>query len=569
MRRSPNAAQRAYLEAVAAAAADSPPAAARIGAVAADVSSPIPASTAGTSPAAATGPAPTAAPSLTAAAPAPARPAIVFRSVPVSSAPAPAAVPDTPAETVRPAASSRLTWDESLTWLRDRLWWLLPLIAVALLFALAAQAAEPEASKASVSVVSVEDAASTPVVAPANHDRRHGRGRHAPPRAPQTKTPAAALSAPGPAAPTPNSEKSLPIGLILAVAGAAVLVGAAILALAWRSAASNRRTFGGGGKTGNAGTGDEQPPGTFVAGREVPAGEPRTTPEEGSEGGATAPAPWTIGFATHPGLVRYRNEDAGAAFSIGGHQVAIVADGLGGMPLGAEASALTVRAVEQSIRRGWQLTSPGRSPAPAILLHAAMAAAAEALTAEGLLRGFASPRDGLRTTLIVAVAAPERYHFAYIGDGGLFAVRANGVFEALMTPHKAAGGALNELAASLGPYAHGAPVIGAAAREPGDLLIVATDGVADRAAPRFYTDLLVRQARRYNGDLAVAAARMLAILANHREAGLYRFDDNMTLALIGDGRQPPEKAELARAADADAARPARAADQALHGTEAA
>jgi hypothetical protein len=171
--------------------------------------------------------------------------------------------------------------------------------------------------------------------------------------------------------------------------------------------------------------------------------------------------------------------------------------------------------------------------------------------------------------MIVAIAAPDRYHFAYIGDGGLFAVRANGAFEALMTPHKAAGGALNELAASLGPFAHGTPVVGAVAREPGDLLIAATDGVADRAAPRLYTDLLARHAQRQNGDLTRAAAQVLTILANHREAGLYRFDDNMTLAMIGDGQQLPAKADPAWAAEPGSALPPRTGGQAPRAPEAA
>jgi serine/threonine protein phosphatase PrpC len=164
-----------------------------------------------------------------------------------------------------------------------------------------------------------------------------------------------------------------------------------------------------------------------------------------------------------------------------------------------------------------------------------------------LRHGLFGPRDGLRTTLIVAIATADRYHFAYIGDGGIFVVRANGIVDAPMNPQKAEGGALNVLAACLGPFSEGAPVFGTAERGPGDLLVAATDGVADRLQPRFYSDMLVRHASRCKGDFSAAANGVLTILANHIENGMVRFDDNMTLALIGDGRplSPRQSVEAA------------------------
>ncbi|HUN41588.1 MAG TPA: protein phosphatase 2C domain-containing protein [Acetobacteraceae bacterium] len=259
-----------------------------------------------------------------------------------------------------------------------------------------------------------------------------------------------------------------------------------------------------------------------------------------------ATAPWPIGFATNRGQVRHRNEDAGAAFCLGDHQIAIVADGLGGMPLGAEASAIAVRAAERSLRRGWRSTPHGQRPHPSMLLQLAVAAAMVRLAAHGLRQGFHTAREGLRTTLIVVIATADRYHFAYIGDGGIFVVRANGTVDPLMTPHKVEGGALNELAASLGPFPHGAPVFGDAPRQPGDLLAAATDGVADRLQPAFYSHTLVRHARRSDGDFSAAAARVLTILANYMEGEMFRFDDNMTLALIGDDQLPASDTDTAR-----------------------
>ncbi|MBV8189086.1 MAG: protein phosphatase 2C domain-containing protein [Alphaproteobacteria bacterium] len=247
-------------------------------------------------------------------------------------------------------------------------------------------------------------------------------------------------------------------------------------------------------------------------------------------------AAWSIGFASHPGRVRGHNEDAGTAFCVGGHQVAIVADGVGGSPMGGDASAIAVRAAERAIRYGWRAAPAGKPPAPGILLQAALASAGARLAAHALRRGFVGAGEGLRTTLIAVIATADRYRFGYIGDGGIFVVRADGTVDALMEPQKAQGEALNVLAASLGPFPHGAPVFGSAERRPADLLVAATDGVADRLQPRFYSDMLVRHASRCKGDFSAAANGVLTILANHVENERFRFDDNMTLALIGDGR---------------------------------
>ena len=247
----------------------------------------------------------------------------------------------------------------------------------------------------------------------------------------------------------------------------------------------------------------------------------------------------TEGFATHPGRVRGHNEDAGTAFRIGSHQVAIVADGVGGMPLGGQASTIAVRAAERAIRYAWRILPEGKQPAPRILLQAAIGSAAARLAAHAVRHGIDEPRQGLRTTLMIVIATADHHHFAYIGDGGIFLVRADGSVDALMDPHKVEGGALNQLAASLGPFPHGTATFACAERKPGDLLIAGTDGVADRLQPRFYSDRLPGHLTRCDGDLSVAAARVLAIRADPQENGLFRFDDNMTLALIGDGEPRP------------------------------
>jgi hypothetical protein len=407
MRRSPNAAQCAYLEGLASAGSPSAPMPAALASPAAapvsghtpfapasvetgaSATHPSPA-VADTSPVpipapAAVGPVPTAAPSpAVASTPTPARPTILFRSVPVSSASASAereaaADPTSNREPLQPGVPHDLTWAKDRAWLRECVRWLLPLLFLALLSAVAARGAEPATPMAPVSASPPENAApgetsDRPVPAGQELPSASTSGMTSPPGKAQPSGGNAPTPLTGPAVPTLDRKESPLIGLMFSAGGAALLIGFSILVLACKSGTGNR-SGDGSGRTENAGSGNEEQPGASTGGREVPIEAlPTTIGDDGSrEDVSVPPAPWTIGFATHPGLVRHRNEDTGAAFSVGEHRVAIVADGLGGMPLGAEASALAVRAAEESIRGGWRLTPPDRGPAPAILLHAAIA----------------------------------------------------------------------------------------------------------------------------------------------------------------------------------------------------
>lgn len=250
--------------------------------------------------------------------------------------------------------------------------------------------------------------------------------------------------------------------------------------------------------------------------------------------------PPRLGFATHRGPVRRGNEDAGCVFSVGSHQVLVVADGVGGMKHGGDAAQIAVRAAKRSIQYAWRVAPQGQTPSPPMMITASFAAASSRLASSGLARGFTSSSDGLRTTLIVVIATEDRFHYGQIGDGALCVVRADGSVEPLLDLRNEFPTARGGLSATLGPTPHGAAVFGATERRGSDLLIATTDGVADRVLSVFYSKTLVREAHRNHGDLTATAESLLERLAEYRDEDMFTFDDNMTLALIGDRALPHE-----------------------------
>lgn len=184
--------------------------------------------------------------------------------------------------------------------------------------------------------------------------------------------------------------------------------------------------------------------------------------------------------ATDRGLVRELNEDcllvdeARAFFA--------VADGIGGMPGGEVASQAAVEA----LRRELEEIPPGAPLGLDALLHRANAAVRTA--------GRAFGPDGIGTTLTVAHLAAGRVHLAHVGDSFALLVRGGGC-RALTREHNVE----NERAGSgeTTPYpphyryaltrSIGQPeplLVDVASHElaPGDILLLATDGLTDLVA---------------------------------------------------------------------------------------
>ncbi len=97
-----------------------------------------------------------------------------------------------------------------------------------------------------------------------------------------------------------------------------------------------------------------------------------------------------------------------------------------------------------------------------------------------------------------------------------------------MTPAK--GEASNVVTASLGPVPEGIVEVRTEKREPGDILVVCSDGVADRVTPDFNDAL-----RRLMSE-ASSAAEVVASVLDEFERRPEVFDDNLSLGLLATPR---------------------------------
>ncbi|MCC7541330.1 MAG: protein phosphatase 2C domain-containing protein [Deltaproteobacteria bacterium] len=231
-----------------------------------------------------------------------------------------------------------------------------------------------------------------------------------------------------------------------------------------------------------------------------------------------------IGAASRCGGRKY-NEDRATAFALGPYDVIVCADGLGGHAGGSRAASLVVEAAERHLRATLSVINAEHMDLVEDAVCGAFARAGSALGTEDSVLGLASLGiDGLRSTLVVAVATRTRYLVGAQGDGGALVRRSDGKLVQLMSPAKA--GAQNVLAASLGPVCEGQVEIRRAPRLAGDLLVVSTDGVADRVQDSFYDALAEIVAK--SGDVQTALGETLDELEHDRAT----FDDNMTLAAL-------------------------------------
>lgn len=220
---------------------------------------------------------------------------------------------------------------------------------------------------------------------------------------------------------------------------------------------------------------------------------------------------------------RRTNEDRSTAFSVGPYDVLVAADGMGGHVGGARAASIVVASVQRYLEH--RLPPECDTELVRDLVRSAFARAAEALAAEDAEIGLgARGVDGLRSTLIVAVASPETYVVGAQGDGGAWVQRASGITLPLMTAAK--GEAANIVTSSLGPVPEGSVEIAVQSRMARDLLVVCTDGVADRVGPEF------DEALRAHADDAEDAREIVRSILGELEQRPLVFDDNITFGLV-------------------------------------
>ena len=210
-----------------------------------------------------------------------------------------------------------------------------------------------------------------------------------------------------------------------------------------------------------------------------------------------------VAARTEVGLVRGRNEDD--LLVDVQRRVFMVADGLGGHPSGDVASGLAVRTAQAAMT-----DEPPRDEAePGAALGAVLHAAHDAV-----LGGAAQDisRRGMGTTAVLAYLSEDdqRLWVAHVGDSRAYLFHA-GELRQLTVDHTI-GGRGGGLAQALGTSGAVAPDIVDVDLEPGDRILLCTDGLTDMVdddgiaarlgsgePPQRITDLLVEDALRNGG----------------------------------------------------------------------
>lgn len=183
---------------------------------------------------------------------------------------------------------------------------------------------------------------------------------------------------------------------------------------------------------------------------------------------------------TEVGLVREHNEDDWLADEQ--RRVFVVADGLGGHAAGDVASRTAVRSLDHSLDALDVTSASGHTLSEA--LHAAHEAVLEAAAAD-------PSRSGMGTTAVVAYfTADERVlSLAHVGDSRAYLVRGERLSR-LTADHRTPG-VLGGLTQALGLDEGVAPAAGRVELEPGDRVLLCTDGLTDMVDEGTITAILV------------------------------------------------------------------------------
>lgn len=251
--------------------------------------------------------------------------------------------------------------------------------------------------------------------------------------------------------------------------------------------------------------------------------------------GVLAPAPdvpcsWLPGASTVRGRVRRENQDAVRTEEVGPWQIALCADGLGGLPMGGDASRI---AVSEAAR--WLRARLGRVIRTSLveLRGLALAGLHEAQRALERQAEFdeLSPDGGLRTTLIVVVAGPDFWAYAHAGDGfGIRVLPSRSRVESWLKPQK--GAAWNEVACSLGPCLEGIPRSGVLERDSDELLAFGSDGIGDQVDLESFGFDLLRRLQQDSPSLSATCAGLLEELASLPSGQGFIFEDNLSLVVL-------------------------------------
>ncbi len=263
---------------------------------------------------------------------------------------------------------------------------------------------------------------------------------------------------------------------------------------------------------------------------------------------------WLVASASDVGRVRTQNEDSFAVLDSrylgGAYDLAmIVADGMGGRNAGEIASKSAVEAVTQAI-----LNNAGAVDAPSLLRFAVE-------TAHIAIQQRAEQNplyEGMGTTLVVALVRGKQLWVAHVGDSRAYILRDDELV-ALTEDHtfvaeqvRAGGMSLEQarhsrfrhmLTRAVGTNADYTPDVCAIALQPGDAILLCTDGLTGMVSEQEIAHLL----RRYRSRPERACQSLID--AANASGG----QDNITVVLAVDVGEPDEVyddgAELQTVAD--------------------
>ncbi len=243
------------------------------------------------------------------------------------------------------------------------------------------------------------------------------------------------------------------------------------------------------------------------------------------------PESWRLGGASLGGPVRAENQDFLLTIRGCTADMLLIADGCGGLPHGAAASRSAVMTAASVLASGED------SPPPA-MLRRAFQAAAKRLECMGRELNLSTLADGLRTTLLIAIASRHTLHLGYIGDGACDLLHSSGEIQPMLAPHRPDLSDAACLLASLGPTPHGEPSFAEAPFPPCSFVLCGSDGGFDRIAGVPFHAAVVAEAIRCGGDLNLAAQKTLQHFAAARDQLGYVCDDNLSLGILGPGEPP-------------------------------
>ena len=241
-----------------------------------------------------------------------------------------------------------------------------------------------------------------------------------------------------------------------------------------------------------------------------------------------------LGAATHPGYVRSDNEDG--YYASGEYAVVAVADGMGGHDYGEVASHLALEAIIQHAETIAH-AEPTELPAQ---LHQTIQDANAAILSQTVDQ---EARTRMGTTIVLATLHGDRLYFAHIGDSRLYLLRGE-LFTQLTRDHSLVQamvdrGEITPEEAAIHPLRHQitrvvggddyiSPEIASQTLEPGDLVLLCTDGLSGVVPPETIRGIL-------SGEGACQQKADALIQAALQAGG----PDNITAVLVAYQRPRP------------------------------